>query len=197
MAEVLRPDTKFIYVVRDPIERILSQYVHYYADGWENGSLEAALHKGTHRDSMLNRSRYYLQLTQYTAVFQREQIHLITYEDLLHRRQETLSAAFSFVGVDPSFSTALFGRRLHQGRHRRRLSALGRRLADSPLAKVGQALPAGIRPQAGWIATYLLSQRVPRPTLKPETRAYLQEALQEDADAFRRFSGLELKHWSV
>jgi len=197
MSEVLPPDTKFIYVVRDPIERILSQYVHYYAEGWENGSLEDALHRGEFRENILERSRYYHQLSQYTARFPREQIHLITLEDLLHRRQETLAAAFTFVGADPSFSTVLFGRRLHRGRHRRRPTALGRRLAASPLAKLGRGLPAGIRPQVEWLAAYPFSRRVPKPNLSPDTLAYLKEALQDDANAFRRFSGLELKHWAA
>lgn len=197
MAEVLPPDTKFIYVVRDPIERILSQYVHYYAGGLEHGSLEDALRQGDYRDDFLQRSRYYHQLSQYTALFPREQIHLIIHQDLLHRQQETLASAFAFVGADPSFSTVLFARRLHMGRHRRRPTALGRRLAWSPLAKLGRGLPAGIRPQVEWLAAYPFSRRVPRPTLKPETLAYLKEALQEDMNAFRGFSGLELKHWTI
>jgi hypothetical protein len=197
MAEVLRPETKFIYAVRDPIDRILSQYVHYYARGWEEGSLEDALHTGEFREDMLQRSRYYHQLSQYTARFPREQIHLITLEDLLHRRQETLAGAFAFLGVEPSFGTPLFRRRLHQGRHRRRLTPSGRRLAASPLAKAGRILPAGLRPQLEWLAAYPFSRAVPRRSVKPDTLAYLREALQEDADAFRRFSGLELKHWSV
>ena len=197
MAEVLPSDTKFIYVVRDPIERILSQYVHYYASGWENGSLEHALRQGEYRDNFLQRSRYYHQLSQYTALFPREQIHLITRQDLLCRQQETLASAFAFVGADPSFSTVLFGRRLHRGRHRRRPTALGRRLAASALAKLGRGLPGGIRLQVEWLAAYPFSRRVPKPNLSPDTLAYLKEALQEDADAFRRFSGLELKHWSI
>lgn len=197
MAEVLPPDTKFIYVVRDPIERILSQYVHYYARGLEHGSLDHALRQGEYRDDFLQRSRYYHQLSHYTAHFPRGQIHLITHRDLLCRRQETLASAFSFVGADPSFSTVLFGRRLHMGRHRRRPTALGRRLASSPLAKLGRGLPAGIRPQVEWLAAYPFSRRVPRPTLKSDTLAYLKEALQEDTNAFRSFSGLELKHWTI
>jgi len=197
MAEVLRPDTKFIYVVRDPIERILSQYVHYYAAGFESGSLEDALHRGEFGENMVQRSCYCHQLSQYTACFPREQIHLILFEDLLQRRRETLAAAFAFLGVEPSFRTPLFRRRLHQGRHRRRLTTLGRRLTASPLAKGGHILPAGLRPQLEWLAAYPFSSPVPRPRVKPNTLAYLREVLQEDADAFRVFTGLELKRWSV
>jgi len=34
-------------------------------------------------------------------------------------------------------------------------------------------------------------------TLRPDTLACLKEELREDTDAFRRFSGLRLKHWRV
>jgi hypothetical protein len=147
MADVLRPDVKFIYVVRDPIERIRSQYVHYCAIGLLNHTLDEALLGNYHDGDMLHRSRYYYQLSQFTSFFPREQIHLITLDNLRRRRQETLSAAFKFIGVDPSFRSRRFNRLFHLGRHRRRLTKLGRRLSDSPAARASLCLPPRIRPR--------------------------------------------------
>lgn len=37
------PETKLIYIIRNPIEQIISHYVHKYAVGKENRSIEQAL----------------------------------------------------------------------------------------------------------------------------------------------------------
>ena len=38
-----RPDAKLLYVIRHPIDRLISHYVHGWTEGWHRGDLERAI----------------------------------------------------------------------------------------------------------------------------------------------------------
>src|SRR5699024_2394872 len=67
MAELV-PEVKLIYLVRDPIERIISHYTHNYSEGREHRSIDEALQEleGNH---YVMCSRYFWQLPQYLQFF--------------------------------------------------------------------------------------------------------------------------------
>jgi hypothetical protein len=75
------PKAKLIYIVRDPIDRIISHYIHQYSAGLENRKLSDAL-KGFDNNRYVCRSKYYTQLEQYLKYFERSRILIITQEDL-------------------------------------------------------------------------------------------------------------------
>ena len=95
-------------MVRDPIKRILSHWVHATGAGYETGDLVEVLSQPD--TSYMNRSKYWMQLQPYLERFDRSQIEIITQEELQSEREETMRKAFAFAGVDeaspPSSSTA-------------------------------------------------------------------------------------------
>jgi len=93
----LIPDAKLIYVMRHPIERMKSHYLHRVAHGSERRPVERALREST---GYLNTSRYAYQLEQYLEWFPREQIMLIRSEELRDRRLHTLQRVFGFLNID-------------------------------------------------------------------------------------------------
>jgi len=98
------PDAKLVYLVRDPIDRIVSHYTHRTINFPDMGTLEAALRDDTLRRWFVEPSRYWLQLVQYRAHFPDEQIIVVDSDELRLRRRETLESVFRFVGVDPVWS---------------------------------------------------------------------------------------------
>ena len=102
------PDAKLIYMVRDPISRILSHWRHATGAGYEKRTMEEAL--GRDDQSYMHRSMYWMQLQPYLADFDRDQILVITQEELQTERDETMRKAFAFVGVDENFSSDQFER---------------------------------------------------------------------------------------
>ena len=94
------PDVRLIYVVRDPIERMRSHFQHRALVGSERRPLAEALEADP---SYIDTSRYGMQLERYLEHFPREQIHILTSEDLRSSRAETLRGVFGFIGVDQSF----------------------------------------------------------------------------------------------
>jgi hypothetical protein len=99
----LVPGAKLVYLVRDPVERAISQYRHHCDQGTEKRSLEEALcDLGS---QYLSRGLYYQRLEPFLRAFPRSQIAIVSREELLSDRQNTLRRLFGFVGVDEDFWT--------------------------------------------------------------------------------------------
>jgi hypothetical protein len=102
------PDARLIYMVRDPIKRILSHWVHATGAGYETRELASTLAEPD--SSYIHRSLYWMQLQSYLELFEREQIEVIAQEELQAEREETMRKAFRFAGVDESFTSEQFDR---------------------------------------------------------------------------------------
>jgi hypothetical protein len=70
MRELLGSDVRLVYVVRDPIDRMLSHYLHNVGGGYEDRSLADAL--ADPESSYVARSRYFFQVDPYLEQFERE-----------------------------------------------------------------------------------------------------------------------------
>src|SRR3954465_13272499 len=81
------PDARLLYMVRDPIKRILSHWVHATGAGYETGEMVEVLSRPD--TSYMNRSKYWMQLQPYLELFDREQISIVTQEELHTEREET------------------------------------------------------------------------------------------------------------
>jgi sulfotransferase family protein len=97
----LIPRVKLIYLVRDPVERAISHYLHHRRDGTEPRTIDTAL-LDPHSQYM-SRSRYHERLTPFLVHFPLNQIAIVPQEELVNQRRATLSTLFDFVGVDRDF----------------------------------------------------------------------------------------------
>ena len=91
------PSVKLIYLIRDPIERMRSHYLHQVSKGRERRDIDAAL---SEEPVYLDQSRYWMQIERYLEYFSPEQLLIFTTEDLRDRRAETLARVLAFIGVD-------------------------------------------------------------------------------------------------
>ena len=98
MAQVV-PNARLVYVVRDPIARMQSMYMHQVSAGRERRRPEVAL---LDDDRYLAPSQYGLQLAAFLDHFDRSQVLVIASEVLRDRPREALSAVFGHLAVDPS-----------------------------------------------------------------------------------------------
>lgn len=110
MAAVV-PDVRLVYLVRDPVERALSQYAHHRRDGTERRTAaEALLDPGSQYAA---RSRYHERLAPYLSRFDRGQVHVVVQERLARRHAEQMTAVFRHVGVDPRWRDGTSGHVRH------------------------------------------------------------------------------------
>lgn len=68
------PNMKFIYIVRNPVDRIVSSYMHNYERGYIDLDIEEALIK---ERLLIELTRYYTQISPYIKKFGRDKIWLL------------------------------------------------------------------------------------------------------------------------
>jgi hypothetical protein len=108
------PEVRLVYLVRDPIERAVSQYLHHRADGTERRPIGEALLDP--QSQYLQRSRYHARLEPYLACFPIDQIFICSQEDLLSRRRATMRELYRFAGVEDRFWSPAHERRWNVSR---------------------------------------------------------------------------------
>lgn len=92
------PGTKIIYLVREPVARIVSAYRHLYERGYTDRPFEQALSESP---TLINVTRYATQITPYIERFGRENVHIGFFEDLVRDPCAFVRDVADFVGVDP------------------------------------------------------------------------------------------------
>jgi len=92
-----RPDVRLLYLVREPIARIRSHWVHSVASGREHLELDDIASDLDHH--IIQTSRYHWQLEPYLSRFDIEQFLVLRFDDVVGKPIETLRRVFDHIGV--------------------------------------------------------------------------------------------------
>jgi hypothetical protein len=190
------PEAKLIYILRDPIERIISNYIHQYAARKESQPLNKAL-SDYDNNVYISRSKYYTQLEQYLQYFPETNILVITLEDLSSQPHKTMENVLDFLGLDKSLNFNPTPQKLHRSIFKRRKSQWGEVLSRSFMKKTIKKMPPEIRYNFEKIFYLPFSQKVEKPTLDEKLRERLIDYLLEDINRLRNYTGRDFKEWSV
>ena len=189
------PGARLIYLVRDPLDRMASSYVHRRATGAERRSLAEAL--SDPRSPYVTQSCYATQLRPFLEHFSREQILIETGERLLRERRATLGRIFEFVGVDSSFTSPEFERMWERTEGKAGLYSLAWPVAQRTQRR-GIFLPRFLR----WPAQRVLRLRLggrgtERPVFDDQLRERMRERLSGEVHELRTLTGVELEGWDA
>jgi hypothetical protein len=183
IASVL-PEVRLIYVIREPIARITSHYRQAVAEWGETRPFDEVVFDKS--AEYIATTRYAMQLVLYLAHFAREQLLVVTSEDLLHERATTLARVFSFIGVDADPQLSDADRVHNQASDYRRQSTLVKRVRKSALyGSVRQRLPEGARRFAWRTSTRPLAHDPYALQLSPGAREAVLERVRPDLDRLR------------
>jgi len=197
------PQAKLIYLVRNPLERLISQYLDRVKGGQEQRLIAEAL--ANFSDSMyIWFSQYYMQLEQYLPYYPRESFLILTAEKLKTERRATLRKVFDFLGVDNTFTSEAFEELKNVSDcklKRKKARRLIRYLANGPQESsvIGRQLyrfiPAAVKRRA--LQSTLKGEPVARPVLSKELRENIIDYLYEDIEKLKRFTGYDFKEWGI
>jgi hypothetical protein len=192
------PEARLIYMVRDPIKRILSHWVHATGAGYETGELVAVLSQPD--TSYINRSKYWMQLQPYLERFDRSQIEVISQEELQSEREATMRRAFEFAGVDPTFTSEQFDREWEkssakQGDKYQFMEKLIKLPGFRSFDRNFDRLPESMR----WLVEKVVHDPEKPPAPKPKLPDELFETVRgrfgSDVAALQSFAGREFAGW--
>ena len=192
MRTTLGDEARVIYMVRHPIERLLSHYLHNVGGGYEARSLEDAV--ADERSAYVQRGLYAMQARPYLDAFGAERVLIVGREELGREREATMRRTFEFAGVDPEFRSEQFDREWETGSGK---GSGGFRLMDRAVRLPGlraldrnfDRLPERMR----WMVERLVhdpdSGEAPKPELAPELRRRLAETFAPDVAELERLAG--------
>jgi len=195
------PDARLIYLVRDPIERIISHYLHQWYGKRQDAlflELLADLENKKTRH-YIHTSSYALQLSQYTEFYDLSKICVVSLEDLKNSRQQTLARIYRFLEIDDSFSPIDSTTIVNSTQVKLRTNLIGDLLlSNSPAVKslretAAQLLPGSVKTR---LRSLMGSKQKP-PEITSEIRQVLGNALQDDINRFRELTGQSFSQWSI
>lgn len=96
LASVL-PDVRLIYLIRDPLERAVSHYIHEWTQGVMDGDLESAFDE---HPELVEYGRYAAQIAPWVEAFGAERIHVDTLEAMQSAPQSVLDRVGRHLGRD-------------------------------------------------------------------------------------------------
>jgi hypothetical protein len=189
------PDVRLIYLVRDPIDRIVSHFAHRQVV--RPGALEDAFADAGRREGLVAPSRYWLQLEQYLEQFPADRILVVDSDDLRTERGATLERIFGFLRVDTRFRTPEFAATHNTVSQHSRPNRAGRVVAGALRRTLSPERAQALREHAPAALKARLRTPVEAPVLAPELRDELTEELREDVEQLRAHTGQAFAGWSL
>jgi len=192
------PDARLIYMVRDPIKRILSHWVHATGAGYETREFEPTL--ALPDTSYIHRSMYWMQLQPYLELFDRGQIEVITQEELGSDRDATMRKAFAFLGVEEGFTSEQWDRQWekssakHEGKYQvmeKLIKLPGFRSLDRNFDR----LPESMRWMVEKVVHNPDKPPAPKPEIPDDLMATLKSRFRDDVAALQEWAGRSFDGW--
>jgi hypothetical protein len=182
------PCLKLIYLMRHPIDRLMSQYVHEVTAGRLNLGVRAAVER---RGELVEYSRYSLQLQPYLQAYGFENVLPVFFPRLVHHSQAELERIGRFLGHDGPlrWDTAL--KPQNAGRERLRPSPIRVALVQAPVLST---LRQRIVPRH-WSQSLkgLWRAQIEPPTMQPELIARLRDIFDADLAQLGSWMGISLE----
>jgi hypothetical protein len=190
------PDVRLIYVIRQPIERMRSQYLHHVAKGREHDPVEEALRS---KPTYVNNSRYAMQIDCYLEHFHRDQMMVITSENLRDERISTVRRVYEFLGIDEGWVPPMIQQEFHRTAERRKIRSTTLQVLRLPgIHSVAQLIPRAAKVRAmksGRMLTKALD--ADEATITEGLRMHLAGVLRDDVRQLRQYLGPDFDGWGL
>lgn len=143
------PKAKFIYIMRDPVERTISHYWHMVRNRDERRDMLTAIKEEPHFRDV---SHYAMQLAPYFTSWGRDSVYTMTTEELSGDPEGSVRRIFAWLGVEPDFVP----KSIHTPEH---------------------VTPEELRQATGWAGIFQIRQsglyRVIRPLIPESVRGFV------------------------
>lgn len=206
----LLPEVELVVILRNPVERAYSAFLHLMRDGKETcANFADALDKEPERIAenwyeiyhYRQMGLYYEQLRRYYTTFDPSRVHVYLYDDLKHNTLGVIQSIFKNIRVDASFVPTNLTSHNISGIPKNKLLHQAYRLLkgshQSALKDLGKSLlPITLRREMkGSLMNSLARKNLEQSQLDPKIRAALLESFREDILKSQDLIGRDLSSW--
>ena len=180
------PNIKLIYIMRHPIDRLVSQYIHEWTLNILSGDINQAIDS---YKELVDYSLYSKQLKPYIETFGKEKILPVFFERLVNHKQEELERICNFIGYSQQPSWNLETDAQNVSTERLRENKIRDFLVEAPGLKQirKKIIPKSWREQAK-----SLWRMEKKPQLNEQKLAELQSIFDEDLSILGSLLGVKL-----
>ncbi len=195
------PQARLIYMVRDPVEQLVSAYLQDVKAGIETRTLDEIIKSESKQSPYVEGACYHFQLKRFLEYYSLPQILVLAAEDLKKNPDETMARVFKFLGVDAGFRSEEFHSQKNVAGENvtQKQSKLERLAHDREGHWLGHAAAVltpvylKFRKRKAVPLQRDVPEFVPSPELKQSLRVYFEA----DIHALRELTGKKLQDWSV
>ncbi|MGD9973170.1 MAG: sulfotransferase [Desulfatirhabdiaceae bacterium] len=180
------PDARLIYVMRHPVDRLISHYIHEWTQGVISTDINSAIHRHT---ELIDYSRYSFQIDPFLKAYGPDRVLPVFFDRLTARAQAELERVAQFIGYGqkPLWQETL--QAANVSRDRLRVSPLRDAIVDHPLATVirRKLVPKTVRE---WVKQFWQMKK--RPQIREDRLQGLKAVFDADLHILGEKMGLRL-----
>jgi len=186
------PDVRLVYLVRDPVERMRSNWIHQVIGGRETRPLDEVM---LHDAQTQNTSRYGYQARLFLEHFPREQLLIMESSRLRDDQRAALGEVATFLGVDPDgFPRQLPRERNRSDSKRTTRPAVARARSKPRLAALDRSLAA--RLGSRWEKVTTVPARSEWPRIDERVERELRRLFEDDMAVLAGLMGAAAPSWA-
>lgn len=177
------PNMKFIYIMRHPVDRMISHYRFAVERGYTSNEINNEV---LGNKIYLETSKYYSQIKHYIDQFGKESVKLIFFDEFKNDPKKIMDEVFEFIGIHSfEFSPKL----AHSNKSWS--GVIGHKKYDAPktiIAKIKKGLHIVYRQLKP-------NRKLKNDQLLPETKQRIISELTEDIHDLERLTNKDLSNW--
>ena len=196
------PNAKLIAILRDPVERAYSNFLHAVSEELEplndftqamEAEEERIRHNWSYRWHYKQKGFYSVQIKRYYALFDRDQIRFYLYDDFITSPMSVMQDIFRFLGVDDTFVPNTSQKHNVSRLPKNKMLDKLFRQPNSMKSLLKPFFPSSLRKQVKTNLINLNFQK--KPQLLPEVRKQLIEEYREDILRLQELIQRDLSAW--
>jgi hypothetical protein len=188
------PDAKFIYIVRNPIDRFISHHLHRVQVGQETRSISNIIANLINEDFAWQ-GCYNYQIEQFLKFFNPDQIYVVSMEELSQSPDSLVKKIFQFLGVRDTVRIEKSGRVFNANKITTKKSKWGLKILSFFRRNLQQrSLPYRLK-RFIQSSAEIGSTRLDKPELSNGEYQALKKFYEQDSLKLQENYGITTQHW--
>lgn len=192
---------KFIYILRDPVKRIISHYYESQSQNRIEGSLDNFLEGNLEKNNIILTSLYFEQLSKFLEFYPIDQIKIITFERLKENRIDTMNEIYNFLNLSPINDPEAYDNIFNSSNNKRTNNILYKLVYNSFLfKKIKSIFSAGtkkILKNSKFFKYFFTKKIIYDYYISSQKKEIIYKLIQNDVNKLKKLTSKDFKEWNL